>query len=235
MKSRVPWMRVLGEGATIITSILLALAIEAWWSERQARAAARDQLASVLEELYQARDEIQTHGTWHERRREATVAIREQLHATPVGERVTLPEGVLALAFGMNVSDPPGSLLDTFLSSGAVDDLGNEELRRGLIGWQLKVKDLQDDELWARDFSDNEMRAYAVRALDFSRIIDVGTRMWAAQSTEFGGSDTSFESDLVLRNLMGMNESYSSLTGRQAREAVASAEELATLIESELR
>jgi len=50
-KSRVPWLRIGAESVAIVSSILLAFAINAWWDNRQQAAAEHAFLQSLLEDL----------------------------------------------------------------------------------------------------------------------------------------------------------------------------------------
>lgn len=51
MSRNIPWARILAEGIAIVTSILLAFGIEAWWSERQNQEVVEAHLAAVKGEL----------------------------------------------------------------------------------------------------------------------------------------------------------------------------------------
>ena len=51
MTGKIPWPRVLAEGAVIVVSILLALGAEAWWSARQDRTAEATYVESLLHDL----------------------------------------------------------------------------------------------------------------------------------------------------------------------------------------
>lgn len=41
--SQIPWLPIAAEGAVVVASILLALAIDTWWAERQERREERDE------------------------------------------------------------------------------------------------------------------------------------------------------------------------------------------------
>jgi hypothetical protein len=56
---KIPWKRLMTEGAVIVVSILLAFAIDAWWQERQDRDSQRARLARVSAEIVVNRDFIQ--------------------------------------------------------------------------------------------------------------------------------------------------------------------------------
>ena len=51
MTQRIPWSRVLAEGAVIVVSILLAFSIDAWWEERQERRQETEYLAAIIDEM----------------------------------------------------------------------------------------------------------------------------------------------------------------------------------------
>ena len=51
MKQRVPWLRMLAEGVVILTSILLAFGVDAWWAERQRIGDEAELLAGLHQEV----------------------------------------------------------------------------------------------------------------------------------------------------------------------------------------
>jgi hypothetical protein len=51
MARKIPWLRVAVEGSTIVSSILLAFGIQAWWEGRQREEARRDLLVTMLESV----------------------------------------------------------------------------------------------------------------------------------------------------------------------------------------
>lgn len=52
--SQIPWLRIAAEGPVVVASILLALAIDTWWAERQERREEREELSRNARE--RARD-----------------------------------------------------------------------------------------------------------------------------------------------------------------------------------
>jgi hypothetical protein len=56
MTLKVPWLRVLAEGALIVVSILLGLGIDAWWDRRQAAALEADILSALAVEVASNQD-----------------------------------------------------------------------------------------------------------------------------------------------------------------------------------
>jgi hypothetical protein len=58
MRERFPWGRVAAEGIAIVASILLALAIDAWWDGRRAADAEREFLSDLSAEFSQNRDQL---------------------------------------------------------------------------------------------------------------------------------------------------------------------------------
>jgi len=58
LTQRVPWLRIFAEGVAIVVSILLALAMQAWWEARQHRSAELELLNGIRNDLVASRAEI---------------------------------------------------------------------------------------------------------------------------------------------------------------------------------
>ena len=50
-QSGIPWVRLIAQGVSIVASILLAFAIDAWWQSRLEDRAVREILVSLHEEF----------------------------------------------------------------------------------------------------------------------------------------------------------------------------------------
>jgi hypothetical protein len=55
---RVPWVRIIAEGAAIVVSILLAFGIQAWWEGRQERRVELDILSGLRSDFEANREQL---------------------------------------------------------------------------------------------------------------------------------------------------------------------------------
>lgn len=71
MTSSIPWPRVFVEGVVIVSSILLAFGIEAWWARTESHRNALAELGTV----HKARAQLQDAVHWRERERSAALSV----------------------------------------------------------------------------------------------------------------------------------------------------------------
>ena len=169
MAQSLPWARIVAEGIIIVVSILLGLGLDAWWNDRQATRDAIRDLAGVAAELAEAETEIERGAAQQARMHGLNSMLVAELGQVPPDRPVTVPDSLLAgLLFSVWVSDPPTALLNSFASSGQLDRLEDDELRRELLQWISILQDLRDDEMRARSFQDREARPYVNQLADLT-------------------------------------------------------------------
>jgi len=233
---RIPWARVLTEGVVIVASILLALGMDAWWSERDADREAHRELAVVLVELHEARAEIELMGFWHDRLGHGMASLAEALEA---GRQalVVVDDTVLAGAVLFPVTDPPLTILEAFLGSGHLERLGDTKLRRRLAAWRAQVDDQRNDEFRARNFEDSEFAPYLRTEVEMAIAQNAATSLWLAgrDSVPPGvGEPVRLPSNRRLENLVARQVAWYRLTSSQSRAVLADLDALLELITAEL-
>ena len=124
----VPWSRVLGEGAIIVVSILLAFWIDAWWQARQESMIEQEYLAALIIEIDELTEEV-----------DRTVAANNELNKSAAARIEGLRSGVIPDGEELKVLREEGWVayrlradLDTYtdlLSTGAVTTLSDNEVR----------------------------------------------------------------------------------------------------------
>ncbi|MHC4986028.1 MAG: hypothetical protein ACYTFO_07725 [Planctomycetota bacterium] len=120
MTQRIPWRRVLAEGAIIVVSILLAFGIQAWWDHRQE---ARDEtvvLAALLDEFQAKMDQLEMRRTFHTSLLES---CRKLIRASISEDESLTPEDVDRLLADLWWYNPQGEWESAIL--GALYDGGN--------------------------------------------------------------------------------------------------------------
>ncbi len=148
MKAQIPWLRVFVEGVVIVVSILLAFGIDAWWAGIESRRDAHRELGTVLEEMHEARAQLQVVALWRERELSAASSVQSRLEGASPDEPIALPDTLFALSFGvLLINDAPTQAAAAFVTSGHVDEVEDVELRRALLAWTSALADLRDDEV----------------------------------------------------------------------------------------
>lgn len=138
-KAGIYWPRVFTEGVTILLSILLAFAIDAWWNSRQAAENEQDYLDGLLTEFQTSRRMIEEQIIALE---DATSATRELLSLNASAAMGMDPDS-LALLFdrSIRVSYPqlPSGSLQALLASGQLNVIRDDELAARLATWPSLV------------------------------------------------------------------------------------------------
>lgn len=150
--SRMPLGRLLVEAALIVTSILLAFGIEAWWDGHRDREEEGRVLMGLEAEF---RQHVATLEGYTERSNAALRRLRYLLDGElrGVGE---VPDDSLDMAFWdlmwAPTFDPGSGTRDALISSGRLELLQSEELRDRLAAWQGVVDELRDNQLAVRGY-----------------------------------------------------------------------------------
>ena len=178
-----PWVRIAVEGVVIVVSILLALGLEAWWSDVETRRSALRELGSVGEELAEVRAQLDLALRWNRRAEVGTVAARDFLLSVPAGANVPLPDTVLLTSLFVQANSYPTSVVDAFIASGYPQELDSPELRRRLLAWSSRVADFRSDELRAREQRNDMSEALTEAGADIGPAFvggPAGSRLFAA-------------------------------------------------------
>ena len=195
-QSGIPWVRLIAQGVSIVASILLAFAIDAWWQSRLEDKAVREILVSLHEEftVHQATLEAEK-AFWAVQ--EASVArLLRLFQSGEVPEPAVMDTLTLALTW-MHTWDPASGAHDALIASGSLELIENIDLRNNLMKWQSRVDEVRDNELIARELNLNTIMPYFTeRGFPFGRASVIFGEAWPAPVM----SDA--EADRVYRTLL---------------------------------
>jgi len=145
--SRIPFGRILIEGAAIVVSILLAFAIDAAWQESQERGEEHRLLVALLDEFEGNRSMLED-GRRHHSAVEQTEIELLELAAQPVPD-ITL-DSLDILISEINWWWAPTKFstgaLNSVVLGGKLQLIKNEVLRRELAGWMGEIERVHFDE-----------------------------------------------------------------------------------------
>ena len=148
--------RVLGEGAVIVCSILLALALDATWDSIQDRREEQAILAGLEAEFEGYRIDL-------ERGRHSWDSIAGEIdglfETIESGGEVPLERSRVAIS-GLLIPrtyDPGSGVRDAVIASGRLELLRSDEVRRRLVAWQGVLREVQDNEAAMRDYILHEL------------------------------------------------------------------------------
>jgi len=147
MKQRIPWNRLIAEGAVIVGSILLAFAIDAWWDERSDDAQEAALLTGLAEDFQAASDDLERVRAMHGAKSSAAAQLLSWAESGgPDDSQLDQVEIAIGKMFAHPTFDPAMGTVQTILGSGRLDLLGNRELVGELTRWSAVVDDLSEDE-----------------------------------------------------------------------------------------
>jgi hypothetical protein len=154
MKQEVPWRRFAVEAIVIVSSILLALAIESWWEERNDRVLESELLSSLKLELIEAKNQYIEYGAnLAENMKygyESIQLIDSSDSDLPVQEKAN------QIASAVGPEDkffPPRAALNDILNNGGITIIESQEIRQAISNYEqilaldLSTQNLLED-LW---------------------------------------------------------------------------------------
>jgi hypothetical protein len=148
----ISWTRIFAEGGAILVSILLAFWIDAWWEDRSDAIQERSLLNALMQDFQAAQNEFQRISAAHQKVFGSMETILYWAEAGSVpAEDIASVDAFLGSVFNRSTFDPPMGAVDTILSSGRLELLGNPKLVTELTRWRSLVEDLKERENVAAD------------------------------------------------------------------------------------
>ena len=143
----IPWKRIAAEAAAIVISILLAFAIDAWWSDRGDREAEQLLLKRLRADFLELQADILFVVQEHEEASAACIALMN----IPFGEAVPeTPEfdHMVAIVFLTARTFNPGSgAVAAFLGGEGARLVRNQRLADRMLAWSGLLEELQEEEI----------------------------------------------------------------------------------------
>lgn len=137
---------LLAEVVVVVIGILLAIAIDAWWQERQMRVDEQEILAGLHSE-FSAHHEILTRNLAANQR--GKQSLEDFLGLRDGNQSPDVKAIVLAVLFDMSspfTTDLSSGTLRALLGSGRLEYLTNKELRARIAAWDGVIGEVRDDE-----------------------------------------------------------------------------------------
>ena len=222
-RSRRALGRRLGEGATILLSILLAFGIDAWWAGREARSEVADHLAAVSTEMTANLDVLLTDSARLARSRIAQARVLSLTGPTPP----PVHGDTLALLVGTAFDGVPNTLatgaIDSFLGSEAFSRVPDVRLQTDLANWKGSYESLRNQSVVYQQGRTAmiEVVGGTLPLLDAAHLVSPGL---SRSSFPFDGARTL--SDPRLEGLMANLAALSTRLGRDLDRLIALSREL---------
>ena len=135
MKERFPWGRILAEALAIVASILLALAIDAWWDSRQARRAESAFLVDIHAEFTQNRTRLEAVIEGQRRRVELYRVVMREAGPGAEGLSSDSLKAIVRSAYLNPGFYPRTDALERGTAGAGLDLIQDPGLRRGISGF----------------------------------------------------------------------------------------------------
>jgi hypothetical protein len=150
LNRQIPWLRISLEGVLIVTSILLAFGIDAWWADQQEQKEAVRLVESLHEDFTATRSSLAE----TIRIQEETVDRLTRLDRMSALDLARLPsDSVDGFTFAVVAPwtfDAQSGTLEALVASGRLGVLGVEGLPSALLEWKARVEDLEEEKAEVR-------------------------------------------------------------------------------------
>jgi len=146
--------RLISEGGVIVVSILIAFVLDAWWERQQLASDIRDELVNVTAEVLSNLETLRLEIFLQRRAVSSIDELVAAIDAAGGASSLVVTDTIVLAAFLFNPSyDPSTGAVDALISSGMLSRLDEPVLRRILTEFRTAVEDVREDELIARQIS----------------------------------------------------------------------------------
>lgn len=143
---KIQWKRLSVEAAAIVTSILLAFAIDAWWENRLERIEELRILDTLRAEFLSNVESIPSYIEGHQISADFTKELLDLMRAAEPGSTLRYPAAKLARVLAHSTTNPHSGALDAILQSGELRYISNPAIRERLAAWPRLVVDATENE-----------------------------------------------------------------------------------------
>lgn len=210
---QIPWPRIFAEGAAIVVSILLALLIDAWWTERQDRANEADTLARLSAEMTVNIDRL--NDPQYQLGKQATADLYNAVEAALANGEDSLEFPTLLLRRSMFVSsfeaDTP--ILNAMIGSGWLELVENTDIVSAIADWESTLRSYTEHVQMSRLHLDSQFIPALIRRADVGPVF---ARRYGSNVLRSGIPDpkelTTIQIDLELKGLLGVRMDSTRIT-----------------------
>jgi hypothetical protein len=153
----IPWKRLAVESAAIVGSILLAFAIDAWWSERVERTAEREALSRLHDEFASNRERLEewvSGDSFLLGSRESSLRLSEILNAAMKAgsETVSVSDVQIAGLVRSATFEAETPVYESLVRSGRIEIIENREIVTAIAIWERELRNATEIEQAKRRF-----------------------------------------------------------------------------------
>lgn len=142
--------RIAAESTAIISSILLAFAIDAWWEDRSEREMEAILVADLYTDFQASQAQLEDWLSGNRRALSDNTLLLDRLRDTPEGDAFEAQLGWIVSVVGAPTYSPTDATFRAAAASGRLELLRDQRLRKSLADWRQQIDDTQEDELMVR-------------------------------------------------------------------------------------
>ena len=139
----------------IVTSILIAFALDASWDAWRRRSDARHNRDALRTEFVSNRAAADRSIERHSNIQVRLVGLLRTLSENDAGSEVAVPDSLLSAMFEWRTQDWATGTLQSFLTSDGLQHVGDATLRSWIAGWPARIEDVNEDQELVRDYVNN--------------------------------------------------------------------------------
>lgn len=151
------WRRLALESLAVVASILLAFAIDAWWTQNLERKKETDLLRGLLADFQAERPALERWVSIADRMAVNNRLLIERLLERSVTGEVVVPDSLVFAAIGAPTYEASTDILDAALSSGGIELIRSLDVRRELAVWRRELLGLSDMEREVRRITNEQV------------------------------------------------------------------------------
>jgi len=178
----------IGEIVLVVIGILIALTINNWNENRRESKKEKIVLANIHKEFKENKIQLDTVLYRHRKVRYSCSKIINlfPIKSKPEAEVLDSLSVYLYDSFGGYTFNPSQSSINALMSTSSFDIISDENLRNLLVSWNDLVKDYQEEEQYARDYTWNQYDPFLSKHFDWNfNLKDSRNNFEVLQSLEF--------------------------------------------------
>jgi hypothetical protein len=232
--------KFIGEFLLIVLGVLTALALESSWQDRLDRRLEKQLLGALRVELNQNAGELERWIELHGLVSNSLDSLITQLDGVPEGERVLVPDSVVAHVLRNPTYDADQASLEAALRSGHITLIQSSAIQIALARWDRLLQDAQEEEEKAMQLTISYLMPLMATQADLGpshRFLAESNRFLMRNQPRPPWPDTRspIRASSELKNTLTLRWRISVGTEDELRILKGALEELAGLIEEELR
>jgi hypothetical protein len=202
------WKRLLGTGRevlVVVSSILIAFSLDAWWDAREMRREIGQDLANVGRELEVNGAAIRFEVEFLDRIVAATDALLESMGETPNRRQIVAVDTLVYLATATPSLDLSLGAIDALTGSGRLAAVQDADTRLFLAGFREAYADALEEEVLARDVYYDRLFPAMEDVVELGSVLRLSREFQASRVPGAGlpsHGTVSFPNTLAVRNLL---------------------------------